>query len=182
MRLAIYDIRVCADLIHLFSPVEIGLLSHPVQTYPSIFGRGGWLTDFLTEYPYFLPCFISACICACGFTFGYFFMEETLVRPVKKTTPALSQQNHGQKASYDTFSTHSKKSPSSSSLASSVTVAEGPPTLRACLTPTVLSVILTYMMFNLQMNFYNGKFKVSSTFYASHIAFTQRTTSTMDGK
>ncbi|KAJ3275855.1 hypothetical protein HDV01_006721 [Terramyces sp. JEL0728] len=57
----------------IIGPSLGGLLAKPAETYPSIFGG----IQFLKDFPYFLPCFCSAMITLCGFTFGYFYLPET---------------------------------------------------------------------------------------------------------
>ncbi|ORY99046.1 major facilitator superfamily domain-containing protein [Syncephalastrum racemosum] len=55
-----------------------GYLCQPVDKYPSVFGRGGWLTDFFALYPYSLPCFVAGFVASLGWIAGYFLLEETL--------------------------------------------------------------------------------------------------------
>lgn len=50
-----------------------GYLSKPAEHFPSLFGD----CQFLIEYPYFLPCFISACGSMIGFVIGYFYLKES---------------------------------------------------------------------------------------------------------
>jgi hypothetical protein len=50
-----------------------GYLSKPAEHFPSLFGD----CQFLIEYPYFLPCFISACGSVVGFVIGYFYLKES---------------------------------------------------------------------------------------------------------
>ncbi|CDH51879.1 mfs transporter [Lichtheimia corymbifera JMRC:FSU:9682] len=57
-----------------------GYLSEPVQKYPSLFNNAGQLTDFLNEYPYFLPCFAAALIDTVCWIAGFLFLEETLIK------------------------------------------------------------------------------------------------------
>lgn len=57
----------------------LGYLSEPVRKYPSLFGRGGWMTDFFTSFPYFLPCFVAAVIGAAAWVVSFLYLEETLV-------------------------------------------------------------------------------------------------------
>lgn len=57
----------------LLGPALGGYLSKPTENFPDLFGN----CQFLKEYPYFLPCFISACGSMVGFTIGYFYLEES---------------------------------------------------------------------------------------------------------
>ena len=50
-----------------------GALSNPAKRFP-IFEN----SEFLTMYPYWLPCFCASLFCFLGFITGYFFLEETL--------------------------------------------------------------------------------------------------------
>lgn len=50
-----------------------GYLSKPAENFPELFGN----CQFLKDYPYFLPCFVSACGSMIGFTIGYFYLEES---------------------------------------------------------------------------------------------------------
>ncbi|RCI06858.1 hypothetical protein CU098_008806 [Rhizopus stolonifer] len=133
----------------IIGPMLGGFLSHPVQNYPSIFGHLGYLTDFLTEYPYFLPCFISAFICVLGLIFGFFYLEEThpayACQELDEEETSLLQSN-GQ--GYSTFDPDQhdrtiQKSPTP-------TVKYQPPTLKESITPTVLAICITYGFFAFQ--------------------------------
>ncbi|KIM53133.1 hypothetical protein SCLCIDRAFT_1223128 [Scleroderma citrinum Foug A] len=58
-------------------PLIGGLLEHPAEKFPAVFGG----STFLKEYPYFLPCFISAIIAAvCWLIFAVFFKETANVQ------------------------------------------------------------------------------------------------------
>ncbi|KAG8943142.1 hypothetical protein FRC03_002645 [Tulasnella sp. 419] len=65
-----------------------GLLSHPAERYPTIFGEIG----ILKSRPYFLPCFVSASITASSVLFALIFLEESLPSKVeeKRRQKALS--------------------------------------------------------------------------------------------
>ncbi|KNC99651.1 uncharacterized protein SPPG_09241 [Spizellomyces punctatus DAOM BR117] len=56
-------------------PMVGGLLSQPALTFPSWFD-----TPFWREYPFLLPCLVSAAVSTIGFTIGYFNLKETLIR------------------------------------------------------------------------------------------------------
>ncbi|KAJ3223538.1 hypothetical protein HDU81_009132 [Chytriomyces hyalinus] len=57
----------------IFGPMVGGCLSNPVKQFPGWFGG----CPFLKENPYFLPCFLSACVSLIGFVVGLLFLEET---------------------------------------------------------------------------------------------------------
>ncbi|ORY91089.1 major facilitator superfamily domain-containing protein [Syncephalastrum racemosum] len=157
----------------IIGPIMGGLLSNPVRTYPSLFGDLGVLTDFLTEFPYFLPCFLSAVICLCGMIFGFFFLEETLPTAVShksaeahknddnhnsERNPLLSNADQQHDPAYNTFEDDDRLSTSSSSTLKHSH--EPPPTLRECLTPSVLAICLTYALFAYQAIFYDELFPI----------------------
>lgn len=54
-------------------PALGGYLSKPAENFPGLFGDN----QFLIDYPYFLPCFISACGSIVGFIIGCFYLEES---------------------------------------------------------------------------------------------------------
>lgn len=58
---------------HNIGPALGGYLSNPVEHFPSIFGD----SEFLKEYPYFLPCFVSSIGSMIGFVIGYFYLKES---------------------------------------------------------------------------------------------------------
>ncbi|KAG1184051.1 hypothetical protein G6F36_007988 [Rhizopus arrhizus] len=132
----------------IIGPMLGGFLSHPVKNYPSVFGHLGYLTEFLIEYPYFLPCFISAFICILGLVFGFFFLEEThpaYARTVEDEEEGpLLQGNEEQ--SYSTFnSDHNtiQKSPTP-------TIKYKAPTLKESITPSVFAICIAYGFFAFQ--------------------------------
>jgi MFS family permease len=57
----------------IIGPSIGGLLSWPAKSFPSVFGS----IQFFSDYPFFLPCFVSSLISAFGFGCGYFFLPET---------------------------------------------------------------------------------------------------------
>jgi len=50
-------------------PLLGGFLSHPVERYP-VFEKLGFLTVFLSNYPYFLPCFVGSLCNLCAIITG----------------------------------------------------------------------------------------------------------------
>ncbi|KAF7729134.1 hypothetical protein EC973_004902 [Apophysomyces ossiformis] len=58
-----------------------GYLCKPAEHFPNLFGN----VQFLKDYPYFLPCFVSAIGSFCGFLLGYFYLKET--------NPAILRRN-----------------------------------------------------------------------------------------
>ncbi|KAI9010334.1 major facilitator superfamily domain-containing protein [Phycomyces nitens] len=145
----------------IIGPILGGFLVHPVETYPEIFGRGGFITDFLTENPYFLPCFIAAMICCLGLVFGLFQLEETLnVVPSKEEntteqTQLLSQQ---EPSAYDTFNSTSEENVTSPT--PTLHAKPAPLTIRESLTPAVIAICITYGSFCFQAVFYEELFPI----------------------
>jgi len=56
----------------IIGPLLGGSLSNPATKFPNLLGY-----DFLRNYPYFLPCFMSGLLSIIAVMFGYFFLEET---------------------------------------------------------------------------------------------------------
>ncbi|EIE90760.1 hypothetical protein RO3G_15471 [Rhizopus delemar RA 99-880] len=50
-----------------------GYLNHPATHFPSLFSAN----QFLKDYPYFLPCFVSALGSTIGFILGYIYLKES---------------------------------------------------------------------------------------------------------
>lgn len=59
---AIAWIGLCWGMGGIAGPIIGGLLEHPAENYPGLFGR----FQFLKDYPYFLPCFVASCITFTG--------------------------------------------------------------------------------------------------------------------
>ncbi|QRV77495.1 major facilitator superfamily transporter [Ceratobasidium sp. AG-Ba] len=123
----------------LVAPALGGLLSHPVERYPSIFHS----FTLLERYPYLLPCLAGAILSSAGVIAGIFFLEETLAskRPGQdvhpEQRPLLSKPVGVQQTSYQT-------TPSCSSPASTNSDAR-PYSNREILTiPAVQGVLLSY--------------------------------------
>ena len=53
-----------------------GAFANAAQKYPSLFGY-----DFLRQYPYFMPCFVTGSLGLLGFVLGWFSLEEVRARP-----------------------------------------------------------------------------------------------------
>ncbi|KAG2230033.1 hypothetical protein INT48_007064 [Thamnidium elegans] len=141
----------------IIGPMLGGFLSHPVSNYPNIFGHLGAITDFLVEYPYFLPCFISAFICLMGLIFGMIFLEEThkavkyeRVHQDEEVLPISDRQ--ADLENYSTFTTNSTTGAVKIQHSPTPTLHDrnAPPTLKDALTPTVVAICITYGFFALQ--------------------------------
>ncbi|CAO3669583.1 unnamed protein product [Rhizopus stolonifer] len=57
-----------------------GYLNHPVTNFPSLFGS----SEFLKEYPYFLPCLVSAIGTTFGFIIAFFYLKESNPNVLKR--------------------------------------------------------------------------------------------------
>jgi hypothetical protein len=58
-------------------PVIGGLLAHPAERFPTIFGDNA----FLKIYPYFLHCAVPATYSACAWICAYLYLKETVKKP-----------------------------------------------------------------------------------------------------
>lgn len=148
----------------IVGPVLGGLLSHPVKNYPTLFGRGGPLTDFLTAFPYFLPCFISGCICAVGLIFGFFYLEETLggtcsLSKSKNRTETAPLLQSDSDEDYNTFDRSSSPTPTITDHTKKHDD-DKKPSLRESLTPAVLAICLSYALFAFQAIYYDELFPI----------------------
>jgi MFS family permease len=150
----------------IIGPMLGGFLSHPVTNYPNVFGHLGFITEYLAEYPYLLPCFISAFICTLGLIFGLFFLEETH-QPIdyKKLNQeeeredeeeALLINSADENAGYSTFGNNTDNNVQHSPTPT-IHDKHAPPTLKEALTPSVVAICVTYGFFALQAVFMDGK-------------------------
>ncbi|KAI8095961.1 major facilitator superfamily domain-containing protein [Thamnidium elegans] len=151
----------------IIGPMLGGFLSHPVSNYPNIFGHLGAITDFLVEYPYFLPCFISAFICLMGLIFGMIFLEEThkavkyeRVHQDEEVLPISDRQ--ADLENYSTFTTNSTTGAVKIQHSPTPTLHDrnAPPTLKDALTPTVVAICITYGFFALQAVYMDELFPI----------------------
>ncbi|KAI8971537.1 major facilitator superfamily domain-containing protein [Mycotypha africana] len=160
----------------IIGPMLGGFLSHPVTNFPNVFSQLGAVTDFLTEYPYFLPCFISAFICLLGLIFGFFFLEETHVVQEKKSNSndeeeaLLNTSTSKNDQQYATFKTNSTTGSVQVKHSPTPTIHNevAPPTLRESLTPSVLAICITYGFFALQAVFMDELFPLFTASSRSH--------------
>lgn len=58
-------------------PIIGGSLSRPAERFPRLFGN----IQFFKNYPYFLPCAVSAALSAIAWVVTYLFLEETVCSP-----------------------------------------------------------------------------------------------------
>ncbi|THV01055.1 hypothetical protein K435DRAFT_854165 [Dendrothele bispora CBS 962.96] len=65
------------DRVETTRPLAGGLLSHPAEQYPSLFGN----SEFLKKHPYFLPSAVPATTAIVGWLVAFFFLKETLKSP-----------------------------------------------------------------------------------------------------
>ncbi|KAI9295589.1 MFS general substrate transporter [Neoconidiobolus thromboides FSU 785] len=82
----------------IIGPILGGYLSDPIQQYPGFFTNPG-IVKLLTEYPYFLPCFVSSSLCLISSIIGLLFLKETLPKKVKnkqndETSPLLNNETN----------------------------------------------------------------------------------------
>ncbi|QRV98227.1 major facilitator superfamily transporter [Ceratobasidium sp. AG-Ba] len=119
------------------APALGGLLQHPAETMPNVFG---W-SSTLKTYPYLLPCAVIALVPTGGLVMGWFFLRET--HPVLGKAQAANM--------YQLVSSNSSSetlvSPAESDF--SETKSSSPPPLRSLLTPRVSITILNYALLSL---------------------------------
>ncbi|KAJ3017433.1 UNVERIFIED_CONTAM: hypothetical protein HDU68_011688 [Siphonaria sp. JEL0065] len=72
----------------IIGPILGGCLANPVVQFPWLFEDN----EFLTRNPYFLPCGVSAGVSLVGFVIGYFYMEETNEKLVKREGEGLCEE------------------------------------------------------------------------------------------
>ncbi|KDN50797.1 MFS general substrate transporter, partial [Tilletiaria anomala UBC 951] len=77
---------LCWALGCTIGPLIGGYLSHPEEQYPGLFDRGGalFVNGLWIEYPYLLPCLVSASTTTLSIILGTFFLEETLPSKVEE--------------------------------------------------------------------------------------------------
>ncbi|KAH7334668.1 MFS general substrate transporter [Rhizoctonia solani] len=117
------------------APAVGGLLQHPAETMPQVFG---WSSTF-KEYPYLLPCIVIALVPASGLVLGWFFLRET--------HPVLGKQQGYRLIGTDSSSPAGPGSPDQTDFSDLGTVPSPP--LRSLLTRRVCATILNYALLSL---------------------------------
>ncbi|KAG2203040.1 hypothetical protein INT47_013256 [Mucor saturninus] len=107
-----------------------GYLSEPVRKYPALFGHLGYITDFLINYPYFLPCFLATCISSVCWLLVFFLSKETLY--LKK-----------------------KMDPEGQPLLPAIVNPDPPTGIKDILTPQVIAMSLIYAIVAFQMLYFD---------------------------
>jgi hypothetical protein len=64
-------LSISADLLHPYSPLIGGVLSRPQNRWPHAFSSRFW-----ADYPYFLPCLVSAAFTLLSFIILALYLEE----------------------------------------------------------------------------------------------------------
>jgi len=72
-------------------PIIGGALSRPAERFPNVFGN----SQFLRDYPYFLPCAIPATFTVVAWLVTYKFLKETLPSPISIPQLLGLQKNPG---------------------------------------------------------------------------------------
>ncbi|CAE6388720.1 unnamed protein product [Rhizoctonia solani] len=116
------------------APAVGGLLQHPAETMPRVFG---W-SSTLKEYPYLLPCIVIALIPASGLISGWSFLRET--------HPVLGKQGYRLVGTASSSPT-GPSSPDQSEFSEPETVS--PPPLSSLLTRRVCITIFNYALLSL---------------------------------
>lgn len=132
-----------------------------MQKYPSLFDNAGKLTDFLNEYPYFLPCFAAASIDTVCWIAGFLFLEETLVKGKACDNETTRQEQENvpllNDVDGDTYSTFGEGQGQQQQQ-------EQKPKkpFSDVLTPAVITICAIYAMAAYQNVFYDGKLSLKS--------------------
>ncbi|KAJ7585582.1 major facilitator superfamily multidrug-resistance, DHA1 sub-family [Mycena floridula] len=113
----------------IIGPLIGGLLSNPALSWPDVFGKFA----FFSEYPYFLPCATAGFISFLAFLGGLFFLQETNPAHKKQPDPSSEPLLGEQTIDYGSASRQS--------------VPEEPPSLRALIADSRVSIILTSFAF-----------------------------------
>ncbi|CUA66961.1 putative membrane protein YCR023C [Saccharomyces cerevisiae S288c] [Rhizoctonia solani] len=117
------------------APAVGGLLQHPAETMPRLFG---W-SSILKEHPYLLPCVVIALVPASGLVLGWFFLRET--------HPVLGKQYGYRIVGTSSASPAGPISPDQADFPDSEPVT--PPPLSSLLTRRVCTTILNYALLSL---------------------------------
>ncbi|KAI9486669.1 MAG: major facilitator superfamily domain-containing protein [Benjaminiella poitrasii] len=133
-----------------------GYLSKPVSRYPGLFGNLGFVTEFLLEFPYFLPCFIATSLSALCWGLGLLLMKETLQQQkylVSTITPDSSEEqlllatsSQNETHQYNTFNTIVEEERIKG---------EEKLSIRQALTPSVLAISILYAVSAFQMLYFD---------------------------
>ncbi|KAG0143425.1 hypothetical protein CROQUDRAFT_661218 [Cronartium quercuum f. sp. fusiforme G11] len=122
----------------IIGPMIGGYLAQPAEQYPELFGN----IVFLKAYPYFLPCFIAGLTNLLAVLLGFFYLEETLESKANKKNKQRqinSDETHGGDSSSSSTDHQSDDQP-----------VDGPPSLRALFTPTVITVLVSFLFLSIQ--------------------------------
>lgn len=119
----------------LVGPLLGGYLSKPAEQYPGVFGKEAWagLGGLWEEFPFFLPCAVSAMITLCSIVSGALFLEETLPEIVEKRERERQEREQQQQQRSSVSSTALQPTNSAGgygSLDTSTDTDVGNPTLR----------------------------------------------------
>ncbi|KAI7861288.1 hypothetical protein BDF14DRAFT_1887415 [Spinellus fusiger] len=136
-----------------------GIVGAFIGEIPHVFGGGGLLTEWLTEYPYFLPCFLASAIASIGWIAGFILLEETLVTVKHNPTNTLSNglfSNSKTNAKYNTFTSNPPHSLSVDTWKNGTFVSS----FFASLTKPVIAICITSSLVTYQNVFYDELFSI----------------------
>jgi len=117
----------------LIAPLASGLLAHPAEQYPSLFGN----SQFLKKHPYFLPSAVPATFAIFGWFLAFFLLRETLKSP---------------QPIWQIFRSHKQQVDQDATVSSGSRVTdedERPVPFRRLLTSNVLLVVANYALLSL---------------------------------
>ncbi|CAO1617812.1 unnamed protein product [Sympodiomycopsis kandeliae] len=128
-----------------------GTLANPVEQYPQIFGN----SQFLKEYPFYLPCGVASLYILFSFSVGSLFLKETLQSKVEKVEASRhrhdAEDHEGQDHQGDNERTRLLHAQQAESLEQSANNQETQrPNVRSLLKPEIIKILSTQMILNLQ--------------------------------
>lgn len=148
----------------IIGPMIGGYLAQPAEQYPEMFGN--W--PFLKAYPYFLPCFVAGMTNVSAVILGFIYLEEVrhivyvlshlqsvhllfriimlmscVIFFLKTLESKANKKNKQRQINSDELHPEELPLPDDQAV-------EGPPTFRALFTPTVVTVLLSFLFLALQ--------------------------------
>jgi len=120
----------------VIGPLIGGVLSRPQDRWPNTFSHRFW-----ADYPYFLPCLVSAAFTCLSFIILALYLEETI-----NSRPALTVQHHDAWDNSDVFQGEANEA---SDVDLPTNEPEMPLPLRSVLTKPVIVTIVNHAMFAL---------------------------------
>ncbi|KAN0059949.1 hypothetical protein ACQY0O_007922 [Thecaphora frezii] len=136
---------LCFAIGSIVGPTLGGYLTHPVETFPRVFG--GW--TFLEEHPFWLPCAVASALNLSAILLGAFCLQETLpVKDRKSVLPAFLRRRSAGPAKAD-GSTDVADADTDVDIEAVALPKPEKPSMRSLITPQVSRVLGTQFCLNL---------------------------------